>query len=190
MFLERSTEFEAKLNFWKRILKVTNQTCCGWSIEWTDGDRRDNFVQYSRNGKLDRGENAFRAIPRELLLDFSHWTRNLPDATGLYSICKYSFKGVVVVFRSPLDTFWGHIRTQRGRLPLESCNYSEIDNFYLLVKILCLCVKILPKMVFVEFYLLLDRTRYRSTGFKINSAEGLSRRYPTDFSLISFDINE
>ena len=93
---------------------------------------------------------------------------------------------MIVVFWSFLETFRGHIRTRRGQLPLESSNFSKIDNIYLLVKVLCSRVKISQKLVFVEFYLLLDLTRYRSTDYRMSFAEGLSRMYPTDFSLVHF----
>ena len=55
-----------------------------------------------------------------------------------------------------VDNLSGQIRTQRGRLPLETINIHTLVEYGKTKKILSSCVNFSPKMVFVESYLLLD----------------------------------
>ena len=55
-----------------------------------------------------------------------------------------------------VDNFSGHIRTQRGRLPLETINSHILVKYGIIEKILSSCVNFSSKMVSVESYLLLD----------------------------------
>ena len=69
-------------------------------------------------------------------------------------------KGVVVEILEVVWIFHGHLRTQRGRLPLKTLNSHKFCNFRKIEKILYLCNEFWSNLVFVEFYLLLDRWSY------------------------------
>ena len=58
-------------------------------------------------------------------------------------------------------------------------NFENFEKYYVYVQ------NFLSSLLFVEFYLLLDRSRYRSTGYEISYAKTLSRKYPFDFFLIT-----
>ena len=59
-----------------------------------------------------------------------------------------------------------------------SSNFENFEKYYVYVQ------NFLSSLLFVEFYLLLDRLGYRSAGYEISFAEVLSRMYPLEFSLV------
>ena len=66
---------------------------------------------------------------------------------------------MVVVFKVPVDSFYQHIRTQQGRLPLKQATSNALSNFEVFRKILSSCAKKSAKMVLLKCYKLLDYKR-------------------------------
>ena len=92
-----------------------------------------------------------------------------------YRALSERFKGVVDKILDVESKFSGHFRTQWGRLPQQESNLDQAYNFWKIEKTLCLCVKFLVKMVFVEIECGQDHSRYELTDSGKQCLEGVVR---------------
>ena len=123
---------------------------------------------FSENSKKqkNRKERVKIANPGNSVKDL------LSDA---YAVFLYAFKGMVDKILGVESKFSGHFRTQWGRLPQQKSNLDQVHNFWKIEKTLCLCVKFLVKMVFVEIECGQDHSRYELTDSGKQCLEGVVR---------------